>query len=106
MILIAGIIVFTLIGILLIILGMLLWKKQRISLIHDYHYRHIKPSDVPAYTRLMGIALLLMGAGCCISGIIMLFAPEYACIAMVFGLFAGLLVMNKAQKTYNGSWFG
>lgn len=87
------------------VLGFLLWKKQRISLIHDYHYKHVKKSDVPAYTRLMGIALLLMGAGCFIAGIILPFAPEYSCIPLVLGIVMGTLVMNKAQKTYNGSWF-
>ena len=43
-----GLIVCVLVGVLCIVLGILLWKKQMISLVHDYHYRHVSKSDVPA----------------------------------------------------------
>ena len=94
------------VGILCIILGLILWKKQKISLVHDYHCRKVKKEDIPAYTRLMGIGLLLIGIGCCLTGIINLaFKAGAGWIAFVAGFIAGILQMNKAQKTYNGSWF-
>ena len=94
------------VGVLCVILGLILWKKQKISLVHDYHWRKVKKEDIPAYTRLMGIGLLLIGIGCCLTGIIDLaFKTEAGWIAFVVGSIAGILQMNKAQKTYNGSWF-
>ena len=37
------------IGVLCIVPGLILWKKQKISLVHDYHHRHMKKQDVGAY---------------------------------------------------------
>lgn len=65
---IIGVIVDLAVGLLCIILGLMLWKKQKISLIHSYHYKNVKKEDVPAYTRLMGIGLILIGVGICITG--------------------------------------
>ena len=100
-----GFIVCVLVGALCIVLGILLWKKQMISLIHDYHYRHVSKSDVPAYTRLMGIGLLLIGIGTLLTGIInYAFKAESGWIAFCIGFISGLILMHKAQMKYNGSW--
>lgn len=37
-------------GILFLILGWLIWKKEKITLLHDYHYAKVKPEDRKAYT--------------------------------------------------------
>ena len=60
---IVGFVVCMIVGLLCVVLGLLLWKKQMISLVHDYHHKNVQKSDVPAYTRLMGIGLLLIGIG-------------------------------------------
>ena len=44
---IVGMIVFLGVGALYLWIGWLLWKKQRISLIHDYHIGAVKAKDVP-----------------------------------------------------------
>lgn len=67
---IIGLLVFALVGILCLVLGYLLWRKQRITLIHSYHYPYVKQEDVPAYTRGMGQALLLLGAAILLTGVI------------------------------------
>ena len=103
---IAEFIIFMAIGILCIVLGLILWRKQKISLVHDYHYRKVKKDDIPAYTRLIGIGLLLIGGGCCLSGIInIVFRTEAGWIAFAAGFVSGIILMHKAQKTFNGSWF-
>ena len=104
---IIGLIIYGMVGVLFIILGLLIWLKQKVSLIHDYHYRRVRTSDIPAYSRLMGIGMLVMGAGFCISGILSLFVKNgLTCTVTVTAfLVAGLLIFNKAQKKYNGSWF-
>ena len=43
-----GLIVLSVVGFLCLGVGLALWKKQKIELIHDYHTRNLKPEDVPA----------------------------------------------------------
>ena len=86
-------------------LKLLIWKKEKVSLIHDYQYKNVQETDIPAYARLIGIGLILIGGGICITGVLNLFESALWWIPLVVGILAGLIVMNKAQKTYNGSWF-
>ena len=51
-------------------LGFLLWKKGKINIIHDYHYKKVKEEDKKAYTSIMGKAMIVIGIGIAISGII------------------------------------
>ena len=93
------------VGALCIVLGIVLWKKQKVSLVHEYHYKNVKKEDIPAYTRLLGIGLILIGIGICGTGLLNLFESSFWWIPMLIGFAAGIIVMNKAQKKYNGSWF-
>ena len=104
---IIALIIYALIGVLFIVLGLLIWKKQKVSLIHDYHYRHVKKADIPSYSRLMGIGMLVMGTGFCVYGILSLLVKNgiWCTVTVTVFLIAGLLVFNRAQKKYNGSWF-
>ena len=40
------------VGILFFCLGWEIWKKEKISLIHDYHHKKVKDSDKKAYTTI------------------------------------------------------
>ena len=93
------------VGLLCIVMGLLIWKKEKVSLIHAYHYRNVKKEDIPAYVRLVGISLILIGAGICVTGLLTLFESALWWIPLVAGFASGITVMNKAQKKYNGSWF-
>ena len=94
------------VGILLIVLGLLTWKKQKISLLHEYHYANVKKEDYPAYTRAVGIGQILIGAGLCLTGVLRLLTESMlAWAAFVIGLVLGLIVLHRAQMKYNGSWF-
>ena len=101
-----GIIIELAVGALCIVLGLLIWKKQKISLLHDYHYKNVSKQDVPAYTRIIGIGLILIGAGICMTGILNMIESSLWWIPMFVGILAGFIVMSRAQKKYNGSWFG
>ena len=93
------------VGLLCVILGLLIWIQKKVSLIHDYHYQNVQETDIPAYARLIGIGLLLIGGGICMTGLLNLVESTLWWIPLVVGILAGLIVMNKAQKKYNGSWF-
>ena len=104
---IAGVLIDLAVGLLCVVFGLLVWKKQKVSLLHDYHYRNVKKADLPAYSRRIGIGLILIGAGICLSGAANYFHRHgLGWIALILGFAAGLLVMNNAQKKYNGSWLG
>ena len=93
------------IGLLCIILGALIWFKRKVSLIHDYHYKNVAERDIPAYARLIGCGLMLIGAGISVTGLFNLVKSALWWVPMLVGFIAGVAVMNKAQKKYNGSWF-
>lgn len=93
------------VGILCVVLGVLLWSKQKVSLLHDYHYQHVKESDIPAYTRQVGIGLIVIGAGIMLTGLLELLYSSFWWIPLAAGFVTGLIVFYAAQKKYNGSVF-
>lgn len=98
-----GLIVFLLVGLVCLAFGLALWKKQKIGLIHEYHTRNVKPEDIPAYTRLMGVALLVIGAGCAVTGVtVFILEAALGWLAFPAGFIVGLALIVRAQKKYNG----
>ena len=98
-----GIITDLAVGAICIVLGVLLWKKQRVSILHDYHYKHVKKEDLPAYARQMGIGLIIIGAGIVVAGLLNLAASSLWWIPLAAGFVLGIGVIYRAQKKYNGS---
>ena len=103
---IAGSIIDFAVGLTCIILGLLIWKKQKISILHSYHYKNVKQEDIPAYTRLMGIGNIIIGAGICLTGLLNIACPKAWWIPMVGGFVVGFIIIYKSQKKYNGSVMG
>ena len=102
---ILGIVVMFSVGVLCIALGMIIWKKQKVTLIHDYHYKNVKKEDVGAYTKQMGFGLILIGIGIGVTEVINLVTKSgWGWIAFGVGFITGIIFMHKAQKKYNGSW--
>lgn len=93
------------VGILLTGLGLSIWKKQNASLLHDYHFKNVREEDIPGYTRMMGQGLIVMGAGVCLCGLLDLLQSSFWWVPLLMGFVTGFLMMNRAQKKYNGSWF-
>ncbi len=99
-------IVLPILGVVFIYLGYLIWKKEKISLIHSYHYTKVKEQDKKAYTQLMGKGVLLMGIGMILTGVID-YVTKTAYGWFVFGFFfiIGFIIITIAQKRYNGGLF-
>ncbi len=100
-----GAIIFFAVGSACIVLGFLIWKKQKLSLLHDYHYQNVKKEDIPAYTGQMGAGMIVLGAGIAAAGIFELASSSFWWIPLAAGIVIGLIVMYRAQKKYNGSFF-
>ena len=101
-----GVITELAVGAICIVLGILLWKKQRITILHDYHYKHVKKDDIPAYTRQMGIGLIIIGAGIIITGLLNLAYSALWWIPLLTGFVIGSVAIYRTQKKYNGSVLG
>ncbi|MCR5307194.1 MAG: DUF3784 domain-containing protein [Oscillospiraceae bacterium] len=100
---IAVLIVCTAVGLLCIRSGVLLWKRQRIGLLHDYHTDAVWDGDIPDYTRGMGLGMILIGAGILLTGMICFaFDTPAGGLCLPAGLAAGLPLMLRAQKRYGG----
>ena len=101
-------ILFTLIGAILVIIGLILWKKQKISLIHDYHYTKVKDEDVKSYTKAMGKATIGIGLSTMLMGIleIISYIPSYmGGLIFIIGLIVSGVMFYRAQKKYNKGMF-
>ena len=86
---ILGIIIESAVGLLCIALGLLLWKKQKVTLLHDYHYQHVKKEDLPAYTRQMGIGLIVIGCLLAILAIVLRIINVIGTFALILMLLLG-----------------
>ena len=103
---ILGCIIETAVGVLCIVLGLLIWLKRKVSLLHSYHYKNVKEEDLPIYCRWVGIGLCLIGLGIVVTGILNLFELSLWWIPLLVGFVVGLAILCVAQKKYNGSIFG
>ena len=96
---------FAVVGLILVALGLLTWKKQTPSFLHSYHYKNVKEEDIPAYTKQMGIGQIVIGIGLClVAGLRLITKSKVSWLGLVAGLI-GLVIFHDAQKKYNGSWF-
>ena len=77
-------------------------KKQRITLIHDYHYTHVRKADVAAYTRLYGYAMISIGTGILSVGVVNgITHTQWGWAGFVLLFFVGIGIIIKAQTKYN-----
>ena len=94
------------IALLFLWLGYLIWIKEKINLIHAYHYTKVKETDKKVYTSIMGKAMIVMGIGMMLSDILFVIMRTEKCIVVfVILLIVGLIMMTYAQIKYNRGIF-
>ena len=95
-------IIFGVVGMLLLVFGLLIWKKQRISLLHDYHYDKVKEEDKEVFCKWSGIGVCLIGLGILVAGVVA-FLTESPLSMLVFGagFVVGLGMLIYAGVRYN-----
>lgn len=97
-----GAIIIGLIGIVFIIFGYLLWKTERISLLHDYHYDKVSEEDKEAFCTMSGIGIIFIGIGLLITGVLIgITNSSWSFIAFAIGFFAGFTILIYAGIRYN-----
>lgn len=53
-----------------IYLGCLMWKKEKITLLHSYHYDKVSPSDKKVFCKISGWGVIFIGIGLLVTAII------------------------------------
>ena len=100
-------VVSTVVGIVLLIVGFLI-RKGNVSVLHSYHYKNV--TDIDAYSKEMGSAVMFMSIPACINGFMTLFAHiKIVSVISAVLLFAGMIIcvihIFKVQTKHNGSLF-
>ena len=95
------------VGILLLIVGFLI-KKGNVSLLHSYHYKNV--TDMDAYAKELGSAVMFMCITAFINGFMTLFAHiKIVSVISSVLFFTGMIIcvihIFKVQTKYNGSLF-
>lgn len=97
-----GIAILAAVGVTLTAQGFLLWKKERITLLHGYHADRVAPENRKAFCTLSGIGLITAGAGLLITAALLGVtdsAGSFLCFAVCFA--AGLSMLIAAGRKYN-----
>lgn len=94
------------VALLFIWLGYMIWIKEKINLIHAYHYTKVKEEDKKAYTSIMGKATIVIGIGMMLSDILFFLMRTGECmIIFAISFVVGLGMMTYAQIKYNSGIF-
>ena len=85
-----------------IYLGCLMWKKEKITLLHSYHYEKVTPSDKKIFCKISGWGVIFIGIGLLVTAIIIgITNSALGFIAFALGFFVGLALLIYAGAKYN-----
>ena len=93
---------FGLLGIVFAMLAWLIWKKEKIGLIQEYHRNRVSEMDKKSFCALCGAGVGIIGVGMLITAVLCGFTEELWSIsgfAMGFVLGFGILIL--AIRKYN-----
>ena len=98
----AGAIITGIVGIMFVVIGCLIWKKEMISLLHDYHYEKVSEDDKKPFCTLSGVGVLLIGIGMLVTAVIFGGTESlWSFIAFAAGFAAGIIMLIYAGRRYN-----
>ena len=85
-----------------IYLGWLIWKKEKITLLHNYHYDKVSPTDKKDFCKISGLGVIIIGSGLLVTAIIIGITDSIlSFIAFASGFVVGLLLLIYAGLKYN-----
>ena len=94
--------VVALMGIVFMVLGYLLWKKERISLLHEYHYDKVSKEDKKIFYAISGMGVIIIGIGLLNSGLLMCCIDSvWSMLPFAVGFVIGLAMLMYAGIKYN-----
>lgn len=91
------------VGVVLIVMGFVVWKKEKISLFHSYHYDKVSEENKKSFCAVSGAGLSVMGAGLAVTSILLAVTDSvWSFAALAVGFAIGLLMLFYAGAKYNG----
>ena len=89
-------------GVIFAVMGWLLWKKEKLSLMHNYHVDKVSAENRPAFCKLSGIGLIVIGVGLLITAVILgITDSAYSFLFFAACYVAGLTMLITAGTKYN-----
>lgn len=93
-------------GVILLVLGWQIWKNEKITLIHSYHYKNVRGENKKAYTTEIGMAAIIIAIGIILTGIVDYTTQSvYGWYVFLFSFAVGVILIIHAQIKYNGGIF-
>ena len=93
-------------GVILLVLGWQIWKNEKITLIHSYHYKNVRDENKKAYTTEIGMAAIIIAIGIILTGIVDYTTQSvYGWYVFLFSFAVGVILTIHAQIKYNGGIF-
>ena len=97
-----GAIIVAVIGIVFVTLGYLMWKREKITLLHSYHYDKVSPSDKKVFCKISGWGVIFNGIGLLATAIIIgITDSALSFIAFALGFVVGLALLIYTGVKYN-----
>ena len=95
-------VLFVLLSCVFIVLGGLIWTKQKMNLIISYHCDKVKDENKKAYCRIFGIGMIVIGIGFLLSAVcIPLLKTLFSFIPLTAGLVLGIVLIVYSIAKYN-----
>lgn len=85
-----------------VIVGFLIWKKEKVNLIHGYHLKGIE--DLKGYTSAIGKNFLLLGLFLFLNGTLSLFSIlslDISRVVLYIGIILVFINFFRIQKKYS-----
>lgn len=90
------------VGVIFAVMGWLLWKKEKLSLMHNYHVDKVSAENRPAFCKLSGIGLIVIGVGLLITAVILgITDSAYSFLFFAACYVACLTMLITAGTKYN-----
>ncbi len=91
-----------LIGIICVVIGYFIWIKEKISLLHDYHYDKVREEDKKVFCTLSGVGVIFIGIGLLITAVLLFITDSpLSFISFGIGFATGLTLLIYAGNKYN-----
>ena len=95
-------VIFGLLGLLFLVIGWLIWKKERIDLLHDYHRHRVSAEDKKRFCALCGMGVCVIGIGMLLTAVLFAVTGKlWSLFAFVGGFLVGIVMLIWTIGKYN-----
>lgn len=97
-----GVLITASVGILAVVFGWLIAKKEKLSLLHDYHYSKVPSKHKKAFCLLTGVGLMCIGFGLMVTAVLLACTSSLVSfLPFAAGFLTGISLCIYAGIRYN-----